>query len=71
MGLGHVDEWLRFYNQECPHLGRYRYGKTPRQTFREAKHLADDKMLNRQMPLCVNIWVQASERQEVGMTAVG
>lgn len=62
-----VDEWLRYYNQERPHSGRYCYGKTPMQTFRESKHLADEKMLDRQMPP----WVQPSDRQLAGVEAVG
>jgi transposase InsO family protein len=66
-----VDEWLRFYNHERPHSGRYCYGKTPMQTFRETKQLADEKMLDRQMPLWVNTRVQASDRQPVGVAAVG
>jgi len=42
-----VDEWLEFYNRERPHSGRYCYGKTPLATFRDAKHLADQKQLDR------------------------
>src|SRR3954447_12318731 len=66
-----VDEWLRYYNQERPHSGRYCYGKTPLQTFREAKHLADEKMLDRQMPFWVETKVEMSDRQPVGAGAVG
>jgi transposase InsO family protein len=62
-----VDEWLRYYNEERPHSGRYCYGKTPMQTFRESKHLADEKMLDRQMPL----WVQPSDRQPAQVGVVG
>jgi hypothetical protein len=42
-----VDEWLEFYNRERPHSGRYCYGKTPLQTFRDSKHLADQKQLDK------------------------
>ena len=42
-----LDAWLRTYNEERPHSGRYGYGKTPYQTFREAKPLAHEKMLER------------------------
>ncbi len=66
-----LDEWLRYYNEERPHSGRYCYGKTPKQTFREAKHLADEKMLDRQMPLWVETRVEASDRQPAGIGAVG
>ena len=41
-----MDTWLDFYNGERPHSGRYCYGKTPLQTFAEAKHLAAEKMLD-------------------------
>jgi transposase InsO family protein len=41
-----LDEWLRYYNEERPHSGRYCYGKTPLQTFKDSKHLADEKMLD-------------------------
>lgn len=41
-----VDEWLEFYNRERPHSGRYCYGKTPLATFRDSKHLADQKQLD-------------------------
>lgn len=42
-----VDNWIRSYNEERPHSGRYCFGKTPIQTFLDAKHLALDKMLER------------------------
>jgi transposase InsO family protein len=42
-----VDEWMRKYNEERPHSGRYCYGKTPWQTFLDSKHLALEKGLNR------------------------
>lgn len=38
-----VDEWLRKYNEFRPHSGRYCYGKTPLQTFLDAKHIALEK----------------------------
>jgi transposase InsO family protein len=41
-----VDEWVRYYNEERPHSGRYCFGKTPMQTFKDSKHLADEKMLD-------------------------
>ena len=45
-----VDHWLRVYNEERPHSGRYCYGKTPWQTFLESKHLAVEKDLSRAGP---------------------
>jgi len=41
-----VDDWLEFYNQERPHSGRYCYGKTPMQTWRDSVHLAKAKQLD-------------------------
>jgi transposase InsO family protein len=42
-----VDEWVRKYNEERPHSGRYCYGKTPWQTFLDSQHLALEKDLSR------------------------
>ena len=41
-----LDQWLKFYNEERPHSGRYCYGKTPMQTFNDSKQLAKQKMLD-------------------------
>jgi transposase InsO family protein len=41
-----VDEWMRSYNEERPHSGRYCFGKTPKQTFDDSKQLAEQKMLD-------------------------
>lgn len=38
-----LDEWLCYYNEARPHSGRYCYGKTPMQTFRDSKSLAQEK----------------------------
>jgi transposase InsO family protein len=40
-----VDHWISKYNETRPHSGKYCYGKTPMQTFREAKHLATEKTI--------------------------
>lgn len=42
-----LDEWIRYYNEERPHSGKYCFGTTPLQTFKDSKHLADEKMLDR------------------------
>ena len=42
-----VDDWIRGYNEERPHSGRYCYGKTPWQTFLESRHLAVQKDLSK------------------------
>lgn len=41
-----VDKWIKEYNEERVHSGKYCYGKTPWQTFQDAKHLAQMKMLD-------------------------
>ena len=41
-----LDQWLKFYNNDRPHSGKYCYGKTPMQTFLDAKHIAQEKNLS-------------------------
>jgi hypothetical protein len=38
-----ADIWLLCYNNNRPHSGKYCYGKTPMQTFVDAKHIAVEK----------------------------
>ena len=38
-----VDVWLSYYNEERPHSGKYCFGKTPMQTFKDAKKIAIEK----------------------------
>src|SRR6201999_3638953 len=40
-----VDSWLQTYNELRPHSGRFCYGKTPMQTFKDAAHIARNKTL--------------------------
>ena len=40
-----LDEWMKYYNNDRPHSGRYCYGKTPMQTFVESLPLVKQKML--------------------------
>jgi transposase InsO family protein len=40
-----ADVWLRAYNEERPHQGRWCYGKTPLQTFVDSIPLAKEKLL--------------------------
>ena len=42
-----VDQWLTWYNQERTHSGKHCYGKTPWQTWQDAKHLVEEKQLDR------------------------
>lgn len=41
-----LDIWLNDYNNLRPHSGRYCYGKTPMQTFRDSKHIAIEKNID-------------------------
>ena len=41
-----LDQWIKYYNEERPHSGRYCYGKTPMQTFNDSKQLAKQKMID-------------------------
>lgn len=40
-----LDRWLRLYNEQRPHQGRWCYGKTPTQTFIDSIPLAKEKMI--------------------------
>jgi transposase InsO family protein len=41
-----LNEWVEQYNRERTHTGKYCFGRTPLQTFRETKHLAQAKQLD-------------------------
>jgi transposase InsO family protein len=45
-----VDEWMKFYNNERCHSGRYCFGKTPMETFKESIILARQKMIGQITP---------------------
>jgi hypothetical protein len=40
-----LDTWIKLYNEERPHQGRWCYGKTPMQTFVDSVPLAKEKMI--------------------------
>ena len=40
-----LDEWIREYNEERPHRGRWCFGKTPMQTFHDTMPMTEEKML--------------------------
>lgn len=42
-----LDNWLKEYNEHRVHSGKHCYGKTPMQTFKESKQLAQAKMLDK------------------------
>jgi len=41
-----LDIWLKEYNESRPHSGKYCFGKTPMQRFRDSVPLAKEKTLN-------------------------
>jgi len=45
-----LDEWMKYYNQERAHSGKYCYGKTPMETFKESLILARQKMIGQSTP---------------------
>jgi hypothetical protein len=40
-----LDLWVREYNEQRPHQGRWCFGKTPMQTFLDAMPVAKEKMI--------------------------
>jgi hypothetical protein len=42
-----ADRWLEHYNRERTHSGKYCFGKTPLETLRASKKLAEEKMLDK------------------------
>ena len=45
--VGDADEWIRFYNEERTHQGKFCFGKTPMQTLKDTLHLAKEKYLEK------------------------
>jgi len=45
-----LDEWMNYYNLERTHSGRYCFGKTPMETFKESLILARQKMIGQSTP---------------------
>lgn len=43
-----LDVWLKEYNENRPHSGKWCYGKTPLETFHESLHIAKEKMIGYQ-----------------------
>ena len=42
-----LDTWIKWYNEERTHSGKYCFGKTPMQTFLDSLSLVKEKMLDR------------------------
>jgi transposase InsO family protein len=45
-----LDEWMNYYNNDRPHSGRYCFGKTPMETFKESIILARQKLIGQLTP---------------------
>ena len=45
-----LDQWMKYYNLERTHSGRYCYGKTPMETFKESIILARQKFIGQVTP---------------------
>jgi transposase InsO family protein len=52
-----VDLWVKDYNEERTHTGKYCFGKTPMQTFIDSTPLAAEKMLDNLHPSFNNAFV--------------
>lgn len=51
-----AEKWMKEYNNDRTHTGKYCFGKTPLQTFLESKNLAQEKMLDKlQLTDLVNV----------------
>lgn len=40
-----LDVWMKDYNESRTHTGKYCYGKTPLDTFKDSMHIAQEKMI--------------------------
>src|SRR5690242_19082392 len=59
-----LDQWIRYYNEERTHSGKYCYGKTPMQTFIDSIHLAKEKRIDELLEKGSNF--NKSEEAEAG-----
>ena len=41
-----LDEWIKEYNEERTHSGKYCYGKTPMDTFKSSLHIVKEKIID-------------------------
>jgi transposase InsO family protein len=65
-----LDEWLRGYNEQRTHQGRWCYGKTPMQTFLDSIHLAKEKQIDGASPSPrANLRPSLSEEPDVRLAA--
>lgn len=59
-----IVQWIKFYNEGRPHSGRYCFGKTPMQTFKDSKELSRQKDANNLFEKSNNFKV--SDKAEIG-----
>ena len=61
-----LDVWLEYYNNERPHTGKYCYGKTPMQTWKDSIHLAKEKSLSEHYQNVISL--PLSDEKQTGVT---
>ncbi len=61
-----LDVWLEYYNNERPHTGKYCYGKTPMQTWKDSIHLAKEKSLSERYQNVISL--PLSDEKQTGVT---
>lgn len=59
-----LDIWLDYYNNHRTHSGKYCFGKTPMQTWKDSLHLAKEKLLNNHFQK--NVYLQLSDETKTG-----
>jgi transposase InsO family protein len=65
-----LDEWLREYNEQRTHQGRWCYGKTPMRTFLDSIHLAKEKEIGGVTPSPrINLRMGSSETADDRLAA--
>jgi hypothetical protein len=64
-----VDEWIKEYNEERTHSGKYCFGKTPMQTFKDSKKIAKEKMIDENWEASENHFWRPKPPQNQGALA--
>ena len=64
-----LDEWMREYNDQRPHQGRWCYGKTPIQTFYDSKELVKEKQIAQDPPPRMGLQISSSEAADAALAA--
>ncbi len=53
-----LDTWIRHYNEERTHSGKYCFGKTPMQTFEDSIQIAKEKILDKTLRVILQYAMQ-------------